>query len=314
MSLDLQYATMLNTLDPATSNSFVVESGHGLQHTEVTKREQWKQLLIQTHIEPPHISLVEMKPVPETQIILIMSGAMRMKITSNGKEKNYDNRPGHLFFTAANADPYQMQWNSVTNIPIHATHLYLSNDLLAQTALSIAGTDPVTVNLMEKYCVIDPVLEQLGYSLVKEMEQPEASSEIYAETAAQLIAVHLLRNHCTTLHRLPESYSKLPSFRLKQINEFIHSNMEDCITLSHLASIAFMSCYHFCRVFKRTTGVSPNQYVIIHRMKKAVRLLTSGLGVEEAANAVGYKNVGHFTQLFKRHTGYLPAAHRRAFM
>lgn len=314
MELNVGHATLLKALPAGSSQSFLMQSAVIPLHTQVMKREEWKHLLVQTHLEPADIAPVEMKPVPETQIILLTSGATRMKLTTNGKVQHYDNRPGHLFFTAPNAEPYRLQWNSVSNQPVSTIHIYLNNSLLAKTAASIAGTDSLRVKLQDKSCVVDPMLEQLGYSLGRELEKPQAASEIYAETAAQLIAVHLLRNHCTIMHRLPESYNKLPAFRLKQINEYINANMEYSITLSHLASIAFMSPYHFCRVFKRTTGLSPNQYVINHRMIKSVQLLTSGLGIEQTANAVGYRNVGHFAQLFKRHTGYFPAAHRRAFM
>lgn len=149
MELDLKYATLLTTVDSSKSKSFSMQSGEIPLHIQVTKRAQWHQLPIQTHVEPLYIAPAKMKQVSETQIILLVSGAMRMKITYNGIERHYDDCTGHLFFTAANADPYEMQWNSLTNAPIHAIHLYLNNDLLAQTAASIAGTNSLRVNLQD---------------------------------------------------------------------------------------------------------------------------------------------------------------------
>ncbi len=68
-----------------------------------------------------------------------------------------------------------------------------------------------------------------------------------------------------------------------------------------------MSAYHFRRVFKQSTGLSLNQYVIGQRIKRAQRLLgQEGLSVTQVARAVGYHSTEHFARLFRRHTGLLP--------
>ena len=70
-----------------------------------------------------------------------------------------------------------------------------------------------------------------------------------------------------------------------------------------------MSPYHFMRLFKKSTGKSPHQYVIEARVRKAKDLLATGkLSVCEAAYRVGFVDQSHLTRHFKRIFGLPPKA------
>jgi AraC family transcriptional regulator len=64
-----------------------------------------------------------------------------------------------------------------------------------------------------------------------------------------------------------------------------------------------MSPYHFARLFKESTGLSPYQYVIEARVRKAKELLTTGkFTISEAAYHVGFVDQSHLTRHFKKTT------------
>lgn len=143
------------------------------------------------------------------------------------------------------------------------------------------------------------------------MEKPEAGSSLYTQTAAQLVAIQLLRQHCTIRHTIPEHGGKLTSNQLRQLKDYVLAHLDQILTLKGLADVVCMSPYHFCRVFKRTVGLSPNQYVISQRLQLAQELLSQGQSVRQVAYAVGYESFSHFAQLFRRHTGCPPAQYRQ---
>ena len=88
--------------------------------------------------------------------------------------------------------------------------------------------------------------------------------------------------------------------------------MAEEFSLERLAEQAGLSRFHFQRLFKSATGVSPSRYHINLRMNEARRLLReTKMSVVDVALEVGYANPSHFARLFRRETGLSPSDYRR---
>ncbi len=94
--------------------------------------------------------------------------------------------------------------------------------------------------------------------------------------------------------------------------QFIDRHFARKIRLSDMAGAAFLSPYHFLRLFKRHYGKTPGRYLTEIRMQQARLLLASGAGVAEVAAAVGFDSVTSFCGLFRKFTGLTPSAYRLA--
>jgi AraC-like DNA-binding protein len=70
---------------------------------------------------------------------------------------------------------------------------------------------------------------------------------------------------------------------------------------------------YFRRIFERVYGMPPKRYVLTSRITRARYLLITdpGLRVQEAAEAVGYTDVFHFSKTFKKETGLSPEMYRK---
>src|SRR6266702_657217 len=84
---------------------------------------------------------------------------------------------------------------SLTDAPTQTLHLSLSKDLLARTAQEVADYDPAHLSLVGRSGVQDPLLTQIGFTLWRELEQRSPAGKLYAQTAAQMLSVHLLRHY-----------------------------------------------------------------------------------------------------------------------
>jgi len=95
--------------------------------------------------------------------------------------------------------------------------------------------------------------------------------------------------------------------KLKLVTNYINDNLERDLSLQELAAIAQLSQYHFCRLFKRSTGLSPHKYVTHQRVEKAKRLLKQGsMTLAEIAMICGFNHQSHLHRHFKRQTGVTP--------
>ena len=80
--------------------------------------------------------------------------------------------------------------------------------------------------------------------------------------------------------------------------------------LAELAAEAGMSSYHFHRMFRRITGVTPRSYGAAHRQRRVEQSLSSGMKVTEAIYASGFNSSGRFYEATPRTLGMTPTAFR----
>jgi AraC family transcriptional regulator len=84
------------------------------------------------------------------------------------------------------------------------------------------------------------------------------------------------------------------------------------LTLAEIADSALLSRYHFSRVFRDATGVSPGRFLYALRIYQAKRLLVStSLSVTEISFTIGYNSLGSFTNRFTESVGSSPTRFRR---
>jgi AraC-like DNA-binding protein len=82
--------------------------------------------------------------------------------------------------------------------------------------------------------------------------------------------------------------------------------------LAELARRCGTSRFHLCRLFKRETGISPNEYKTLSRLRQARMLLSRGAPLADAAAGSGFHDQSHLTLRFKKYMGMPPGAFARA--
>jgi Transcriptional regulator containing an amidase domain and an AraC-type DNA-binding HTH domain len=81
--------------------------------------------------------------------------------------------------------------------------------------------------------------------------------------------------------------------------------------LSELANLVKISSYHFSRMFKQSTGVTPHQYVTQCRIEKAKQLLKKpDLSIKYISQQVGFHDQSHFSKTFCKIVGLTPKKYR----
>ncbi|MFP3888476.1 AraC family transcriptional regulator, partial [Priestia filamentosa] len=98
---------------------------------------------------------------------------------------------------------------------------------------------------------------------------------------------------------------------LKDVITFIDENSEKPLNISDLANIASLSVYHFSRKFKKFTGLSPHEYVILKRLTHAKSLLkNTSFSINKISDMIGFSSPSHFIATFKKHMNMTPKEFR----
>lgn len=93
--------------------------------------------------------------------------------------------------------------------------------------------------------------------------------------------------------------------------DYINEHLTEPLTLESLAEEAGMSQRHFIRLFSKWTGMGFSDYLQHKRMELACRLLIeTDHKIEHIANNIGYRDIAHFRQVFRKWLGRSPSQYR----
>ncbi|WP_117232686.1 helix-turn-helix transcriptional regulator [Vibrio maerlii] len=93
---------------------------------------------------------------------------------------------------------------------------------------------------------------------------------------------------------------------VRQSKAFMEQYYAEQLELNDLAKAAFMSRFHYVRMFKQLYGLTPRNYLRDLRISNAKTLLKAGKSITDTCFEVGYESVTTFSTTFKKSTGYSP--------
>jgi AraC family transcriptional regulator len=182
----------------------------------------------------------------------------------------------------------------------------------ARSSIDIAidsGTSNAVVLRIHLDAAADPLSRRMGELLHAGLGSVSRPSPAVLESLAGVIAIHLARNYSAA--KAQGGKTGLAPHKLEQVRSYIESNLADALNVRRLAALVHSSPFHFSRLFKHATGLSPHAYVIRRRLERAKQLLAEGpLPLTEVAASVGFQTQSHFTDLFRRHAGVTPRRFR----
>ena len=138
------------------------------------------------------------------------------------------------------------------------------------------------------------------------------NGRLFLDSVEQALAIALVNGHAMR-HRTALVYrGGLAPARMRRLTELVHAGIEDELSLAKMGETAALSTAHFSQMFRKSTGESPHQFVLRHRVERAKELLRApDARVLDVALACGFKRQQHFARIFRRVCGASPTEYRR---
>jgi AraC-like DNA-binding protein len=113
-------------------------------------------------------------------------------------------------------------------------------------------------------------------------------------------------------HKINPRLKKNHLITLERAKEYLANHFTEDISLLQIATHCYVSPFHFSRLFKTFTSVSPHQYLLTLRLKNAELLLrNTPQPMADIAFTSGFNSVEHFTAAFKQKYSCPPATYRQ---
>jgi AraC family transcriptional regulator len=266
---------------------------------------QWKGISVRCYDLAPRPNLLEISGQHRTDldsIFLLLQGSHVLKIVYNGRTWQDRMLPGNICIF-----PRESQIAGCWAERIQVLHICLGSMLVANLARDVNRSNLYPVMLRWRFNIRDLLIQQIGLALKIDLEQRCPLGPLYAESLGQSLVLHLLRNYSSlTLicDLVPQGHTPL---EIQRVLTHIDDMLDQQLSLADLADVAGLSPTYLIRQFKKTTGLTPHQYLIERRVERARELLMEGhRTIAEVASAVGFTDQSHLDRHFKRLLGVTP--------
>ncbi|UPJ54109.1 helix-turn-helix transcriptional regulator [Bradyrhizobium sp. 200] len=248
-------------------------------------------------------------PVPIcTELVMLLSGGGVVCRAGNGEVQKSLARPGMSYLVPVGTQESHLELSD----RMECLHLYLPPTLLDQSALTDFDIDPAKVEIAYAHGLADQVLFHICSplrDLLHRSRQP--TDALFVEGIQVALAAHLLGHYSIDRWRPPEKSPSLDVRRLQRVLDYIEASLGTDIRLEELAAQACLSPYHFSRLFREATGLSPHRYVIDRRVQAARQeLARSNFSLVEIALEFGFGSQANFTRVFRKATSLTPGQYR----
>lgn len=190
-------------------------------------------------------------------------------------------------------------------------HLYFSDDYLKKLALTVFDIDPRMLQLPELTFTQDAPTEALFRHCMAASDWQSAGQHLAMQQITNTILVSMLQNMDITKKIAPIKGGLSPKV-LTLVCDYLQANFQRQVYLAELATLAQLSEYHFCRMFKQSMAQTPQAYLLAIRIEQVKIGLSSGQqSIAEIALQCGFANQSHMGRYFKKLVGVSPREYRR---
>ena len=196
--------------------------------------------------------------------------------------------------------------------PIHFAHLYITEKQLNFFVTRTLEQDSRLINLKDTVYEQDEHLRSLILKRLQLDHEGTSASMMAKEENTNEILYRLTTNHSSGAATDSALKGGLSGMQLKKLMAFIEESASANPSLEDMAKVVGLSPFHFARMFKKSSGLSPANFVMRHRLEKVKELLVNSDRCLASISAVtGFAQQSHMTERFKRYTGTTPARWRK---
>ncbi|RSM79905.1 AraC family transcriptional regulator [Amycolatopsis sp. WAC 01375] len=263
----------------------------------------WESLLVQRFEHVPVAEDLRLPAVADLHLVLPLSGRAVMETRGEGRWNRHHWGPGRLEL-AVPRRPVLRRYRGDESM--RSLQVHLPGPTVESVAARLGGRAVDHEAMAASVAGGDPLLDEL----VRAVGNARENDDLYAESAAAFLTVHLLTRHA----RKPDPPSAgREDERVRAAVVMMRDRLGDPLSVAEIAGEVHLSVYHFIRVFKEKTGETPHRFLGGLRIEEARRLLrVTDLPIARIAERCGFATPGALSAAFLRHTGSRPSDYRNS--
>lgn len=180
-----------------------------------------------------------------------------------------------------------------------------SLDDLNLSAAKVDDSSQWNISLDEFYLLNSKSLASATNNIMRIAMDDNSHKDVIADFALKELLIRLMQ---TQARNLVEKNTLKNQSRVGFVADYIKKNLHQKLSIDAMAKMACVSKSNFFKLFKEELGISPNEFIIRERIKKAKELLNQHSSVSEVAYNTGFSDTNYFIRVFKHIQGETPKA------
>ena len=273
---------------------------------------QWSGIFVRRFRFPRVVDRFLVPATAEPLISCVVRGTAEFQERESGGDwlKRQLQR-GDIFVTRSKT-PYELRCKSPAGeeLDFIVIHLAVDQYLAALETVYPGKADEVEVI---DFFGRDEALAHVCFACAEMLVNRVPGESKRVAALAQFLVAYLVEKYTDAAVEKPDFRGGLPIRQLRKVEDYVHEQLAEEISVEALAKLVEISPFHFSRVFKQTTGMSPMQFVTRERITRAQQLIReTSRSLIDIALEVGYTSPSHFAQVFGRVVGVTPSEFRNA--
>jgi AraC family transcriptional regulator len=264
----------------------------------------WQGMILEVHRAPAEYVRPDLKSA--SNLIHVFTGPVRHEWHVEGHTHRVNAGSGSVLIVPNGLEASVQVWRARPDM-----QWILEFDpatMEQRIAESLGGSH---LELVPHFDVTDSQLLRLLQTLHGDLCSGSPAGSLFGETVGAALALHLAQNYSTRSGTSGQLTGGVAEKSLRRVLEYIQANLGGDLHLQELAEIADLSTFHFAKLFKRSTGSSPHQYVLQRRLERAKELLRNPhISLSEVSLRAGFADQSHLSNVFRRFVGLTPARFR----
>ena len=240
----------------------------------------------------------------ENFVHVVLRGSAKYEVSTRGKTLQYAASPGTTFILPQGTED-ELLWRGPTHRIAVAIHPRLLVSALDETA------HESDIELTQHWNLIDPQIVAVLLAMTTDLKEGSPAGRLYGECLCNALAVYLINRYAVRRYAPVAYRGGLPGYRLRRVLDYIGDNLAEDLSLGQLAAVVDMSPHYFAELFKKSTGQTPHQHILLRRIERAKnKIAHANYSIIEAGIEAGFPNPSHFARVFRKLVGTSPSGFR----
>jgi AraC-like DNA-binding protein len=265
---------------------------------------KWSGFLLERH---NLVGVFEEVGWHSSHVIMCLGGSSVVRVSGGAGNAHCVVQPGRIFIF-----PSGCRHTNISVAGDACRFVVAELDSTRLQRLFFGPGSPSEVSLAPQLNIDDaPIVAIIGNMLAEAAAGCQCGA-LYGESLSLSLAAYVAARYSLRTCGSDTAEHGFSSTQAQTVIDYVHAHLRRDLTLLELADAMDLSPRHFSRLFRTTFGTTPHRYVIAERVNEAkVQLATKRLAIVEIAEALGFADQSHLTNVFRRVTGVSPRRYQR---